>query len=125
MDFVLFVLFVVKTVIIFAINQKRKNILLMTTLDMLVLALVLAASAATPAQAVQQPWMKDSMVKLEKELIAKYGDGQRARLQLGMQQVSSFWRTEDGDSAAFEDFIRTNFAGDPATLDTMFERFER
>ena len=38
--------------------------------------------------------------------------------------MSEFWRTEDGDAAAFEEFARANFAGDQATLDTMFDRFE-
>ena len=49
---------------------------------------------------------------------------QRARIQRGLQQVAKFWRAEDGDAATFEDFVRTNFAGDQATLDTMFNRLE-
>ena len=70
------------------------------------------------------PWMKDSIEKMEKELVAKYGEGQRARLERGLRQVGEFWRAEDGDAAAFENFVRTNFAGDQATLDTMFNRFQ-
>ncbi len=79
---------------------------------------------APQGSVVSFPWMKASSDTLEKELIAKYGEGQRARLQRGLHQVSEFWRTEDGDAAEFEDFVRTNFAGDQATLDTMFDRFE-
>ncbi|HEX8845402.1 MAG TPA: hypothetical protein VF791_12195 [Pyrinomonadaceae bacterium] len=70
------------------------------------------------------PWMKEAMTKMENELVAKYGEGQRVRAQRGLKQVASFWRAEDGDAAAFEDFARTYFAGDQATLDTMFERFQ-
>jgi hypothetical protein len=70
-------------------------------------------------------WMKDSEQKLTAELVAKYGEGQRARLQRGLRQVGEFWRAEDGDAAAFEAFARTNFAGDQATLDVMFARFQR
>lgn len=73
----------------------------------------------------QPSWMSASTGKLEKELLAKYGDAQRPRLQRGLQQVSEFWRAEDGDAAAFEDFVRTNFAGDQLTLDTMFNRFQQ
>jgi hypothetical protein len=73
----------------------------------------------------QISWMKDSMAKLETELAAKYGEGQRERLRRGLQQVASFWREADGDAARFEEFVRTNFAGDQARLDTMFTRFER
>ena len=70
-------------------------------------------------------WMKDSTAQLQTELTAKYGEGQRARVQRGLKQVSEFWRAEDGDRKAFEDFVRANFAGDQQALDTIFNRFER
>jgi hypothetical protein len=70
------------------------------------------------------PWMKESITKLEGELAAKYGEGQRARVERGLRQVASFWRAEDGDRAVFENFMRTNFAGDQGVLDALFERFE-
>ena len=38
--------------------------------------------------------------------------------------MAKFWRADDGDDATFEDFVRTNFAGDQATLDTIFNRLE-
>ena len=77
------------------------------------------------APAVPPQWMISSNPKLESELIAKYGEGQRARLQRGLAQVGQFWRDNDGDAAAYEDFVRTNFAGDQAALDDMFNRYER
>lgn len=70
------------------------------------------------------PWMKTSSEKLLKELVAKYGEGQGARASQGLKQVSEFWRAEDGGASVFEDFVRSNFAGDQATLDTMFNRFQ-
>jgi hypothetical protein len=84
------------------------------------------SSIASPAPAaeVTPSWVKDSAAKLEKELVAKYGEPQRARVQRGLHQIAEFWRSEDGDAATFEDFVRTNFAGDQATLDTMFNRLE-
>jgi hypothetical protein len=69
------------------------------------------------------PWMKDSTMKMTGELVAKYGEGQRSRVERGLKQVASFWRAEDGDASVFEDFVRTNFAGDQQTLDTLFNRF--
>ena len=85
-------------------------------------------NASSPGNAAQQggaqlPWLKESMTKLETELTTKYGEGQRARINRGLKQVASFWRAEDGAASVFEDFVRTNFAGDQKTLDTMFERF--
>ncbi|HVG24770.1 MAG TPA: hypothetical protein VND45_11495 [Thermoanaerobaculia bacterium] len=88
-------------------------------------AVALALTLTAPASAQQQPdWMKESMQKLETELVAKYGEGQRARLQRGMRQVADFWRADDGDRAAYEELVRTHFAGDPAALDALFNRMQ-
>ena len=89
-----------------------------------ILFLTLSLETHMKAQVVHLLWMKDSQTKLENELIAKFGESQSARVQKGLKQVADFWRTEDGDAAAFEDFVHTNFAGDQATLDVMFNRFE-
>ena len=99
------------------------------------MTLSLMSSVATPAQETpaakeaaltqtQSSTLKSSMDKLETELVAKYGETQRARLRRGMTQVANFWRSEDGDTAAFEQFVRIQFAGDQATFDTMFSRFQ-
>ena len=81
---------------------------------------------AADAQTARAPaWMKDSAAKLESELVAKYGVAQKIRVQRGLHQVAEFWRASDGDVAGFEEFVRGNFAGDQAALDTMFNRFER
>ncbi|HEY2323649.1 MAG TPA: hypothetical protein VGJ82_12380 [Thermoanaerobaculia bacterium] len=61
---------------------------------------------------------------VESDLVTKYGEGQRARAHRGIHQVAEFWRAEDGDAAAFRDFVTTNFAGDQKTLDAMFDRFQ-
>ncbi|HEV7241991.1 MAG TPA: hypothetical protein VGQ36_22360 [Thermoanaerobaculia bacterium] len=88
-------------------------------------AFAVAVTLAAPALAQQQPTqMNASMQKIETELIAKYGEAQRARLQRGMKQVEQFWRAEDGDAAAFEDLVRTHFAGEPQTLDALFNRMQ-
>ncbi|HEV7682278.1 MAG TPA: hypothetical protein VGO68_09170 [Pyrinomonadaceae bacterium] len=82
-------------------------------------------AAKDPIQGgTQLSWMKSSIDKLERELVTKYGEGQRTRAHRGLSQVASFWRAEDGDAAALEEFVQSNFAGDQATLDTMFDRFE-
>ena len=71
------------------------------------------------------PWMKSATERVGKELVAKYGEAQRARVERGVRQVAKFWRAEDGDAASFEGFVRGNFAGDQAALDTMFYRYQR
>ena len=56
------------------------------------------------------------------ELAAKYGEEQRARLVRGLAQLDAFWRAEDGDRAAREEFVRGHFAGDAATLERAFRQ---
>ncbi len=86
---------------------------------------ILMQTASTPATANASPsWINNSTTKLQNELLAKYGTQQRERIERGLHQVAEFWRADDGDAAAFAEFVQTNFAGDQATLDTMFNRFQ-
>jgi len=67
-------------------------------------------------------WMKDATARLEAQLVAKYGEAQRPRIERGLRQVAGFWRDSDGDAAAFSDFVLRNYY--PNT-DELFERCER
>jgi hypothetical protein len=69
-------------------------------------------------------WMEGSVAKLTAELSATFGQQEQSRVTRGLRQVSEFWQADDGDATVFEGFVRTHFAGDAATLDTMFNRFE-
>ncbi len=89
-----------------------------------ILFLTLSLETQMKAQKVPLAWMKDSQAKLKKELTDRYGESQQTRIQQGLSQIANFWCTEDGSEAVYEDFVRTNFAGDQATLDVMFNRFE-
>jgi len=79
--------------------------------------------AEVPAEKVPA-WMETARTSLERELVEEHGESVRPRLHRGLEQVAKFWRAGDGDEQAFSDFVRANFAGDGATLDTMFNRFE-
>lgn len=90
-------------------------------------ALVLSFALSLAARAVPgagEPPMKESIARLEKELTAKYGQAERPRVERGLRQVAEFWRSTDGDAAVFEEFVRSQFAGDKKTLDALFERME-
>jgi hypothetical protein len=74
----------------------------------------------------QQPaWMGETLPAAEQALVARYGEPQRVRVHRGLQQVAEFWRNDDGDAAAFKEFVTEEFAGTQADLDTLFTRFER
>jgi hypothetical protein len=74
--------------------------------------------------AAKLPWMEGSIAKLERELGAKCDAPAQARLHRGLGQVADFWHAEDGDAAAFEEFVMQNFATDQTNLDAMFNRYE-
>jgi hypothetical protein len=84
----------------------------------------MSSSTQSVTQSSVPAWMSGAKQKLEAELAKKYGEPQRERIKRGLSQVSEFWRAEDGDAAVFEAFVSANFAGDQATLDNMFNRFE-
>jgi hypothetical protein len=84
----------------------------------------LAGNIMTSAQTTRPGWGNDAQQSLTTELVTRYGDGQRTRIQRGITQAMNFWRQEDGDRAVFEGVVRTHFAGDQSTLDALFERFE-
>ena len=92
--------------------------------DSLLVLILMAWIQPGYSQPNEISWIHSTQVKLEKQLVTKYGEAQRSRVRLGLKQLADFWRTEDGDAGVFEDFVLTNFAGDQAALDTMFTRFE-
>ncbi len=78
-----------------------------------------ASNRSTPPE-----WVAGSIVKLKQELVARYGESQRGRIERGLSQVAGFWLEEDGNAAVFEQFVLEHFAGDPATLDAVFQRYQ-
>ncbi len=77
------------------------------------------------AGSTQSGWMQRATSRLEAQLVAKYGEAQRARARRGVTQMSRFWRAEDGDSVVFAEFALEHFAGTQPAVDTLFLRFER
>ncbi len=77
------------------------------------------------ALADRPSWLDESVAELERQLVEIHGETQQPRARRGLRQVADFWRDEDGDRDDFEAFVRRNFAGDPAALDVMFNRFEK
>ena len=68
--------------------------------------------------------MRVETAKLATELVGKYGEAERARIARGLEQAAQFWRPEDGDAAAFDSFVRANYAGDAATKEAVFQRMQ-
>jgi hypothetical protein len=83
---------------------------------LLALAVLLGASASAADLPVAQA---------TQALVAAHGEAQRARAERGVRQVASLWLDADGDAAAFEAFVRKNFAADQRARDDLFERYQQ
>ena len=93
---------------------------------MMSLVLPLTGTAgASDGPATRPDWLIEATKALETELVETYGEAQRNRAARGLSQIADFWRADDGDKQVFKTFVRRNFAGDVATLDTTFSRFEK
>ena len=95
------------------------------TIVIFVLVVITMSLIPSGAGADRVTWMEDANKALEEALVEKYGEEQRERARRGLAQVSDLWFESDGDRKVYDAFVLKNFAGDPATLDEMFHRFER
>jgi hypothetical protein len=77
-----------------------------------------------PAAHAEEPWMHEAVAAARGNLLGRFGEAQRVRIDRGLDQVARFWRAEDGDAAAFHAFVTRYFAGDQAAVDTQFTRFQ-
>ncbi|MGE5401261.1 MAG: hypothetical protein ACM3S2_12720 [Ignavibacteriales bacterium] len=101
--------------------MKRRHLIL----SLIITIMILLNYGQANAQKQIPKWMESSVAKMQKELQAKFTDGQSQRIAKGLKQVSEFWNEEDGDNTVFEAFVEENFAGDTTSLNAMFSRFEK
>ena len=82
-----------------------------------------APAPAEPAPAAKQDAPVDAKVIADAKavLLGKHGETHRERIERGVDQVASLWRTSDGDLAAF---VAEQFLADPAALDALFARLQ-
>ena len=78
-----------------------------------------AASPGGPSDA-----MKQTMTRLETELVGKYGESERLRIRQGVEQAAQFWRKEDGDEKAFAEMANGLVAADSVARNALFDRME-
>ena len=59
------------------------------------------------------------------ELVTKFGEEYRQRIETGINQVSARWTNKDGSDKEFLDFCLKNFIADEQQLDILFQRYEK
>lgn len=62
--------------------------------------------------------------RVKRSLTEKHGEGNRFRVDRGVDQTARFWTAADGTGDEFAEMCRQYFAGTPGELDSIFERIE-
>ncbi len=62
---------------------------------------VTLGSAALAQQGKQPPQVANQVEAARGALLARYGEGESARVDRGLKQIAALWRAQDGDLAAF------------------------
>ncbi len=68
---------------------------------------------------------KATMEKVKTELLTKYGESAKFRIERGVQQAAALWRDTDGTPQDFHAFCIENFVNDEAALDRLYKKLER
>jgi hypothetical protein len=76
-------------------------------------------------EAAGTPVNDQSISRTIDALAGDYGMEEQFRIERGVKQVASLWRTGDGTIADFEQFCKENYISDPGELDTVFQIISR
>jgi len=90
----------------------------------LFLVMMLAAFATLWAQDPVKFISNDTQQKVKAELLQKFGETEKFRVERGVEQAAGLWRAEDGSSNEFTTFCQGNFVADGAPLDALFKKLE-
>lgn len=84
---------------------------------------MLSLKAATPVD--KKNIDQTTMDKVKTELISKYGESARFRIERGVKQAAGLWRESDGSAEDFHAFCMDNFINDDVALDRLYSKLER
>lgn len=60
-----------------------------------------------------------------KDLLNKYGESAKFRIERGVAQAASLWKSTDGTESDFTKFCMDNFIADSIKLDEVFNTFSK
>lgn len=87
------------------------------------LFLFLTMAAALAAEKPPARFISDDAVRQAKaELLARFGDGERFRVERGVDQVAGLWLEADGGAADFAAFCRDRFAASGAPQEALYRK---
>ena len=93
----------------------KKNLLCLLTLLLLALS---PLKAQEPAKTIDNVTLE----KVKAELLQKFGEAEKFRVERGLEQVAGLWRATDGGGSDFAVFCLENFTADGKPLQALFEK---
>jgi hypothetical protein len=93
----------------------KKNLLCILTL---LLVAISPLTAQEPARAIDGVTLE----KVKAELLQKFGEAEKFRVERGLEQVAGLWRAADGGGNDFAVFCLENFTADGKPLQALFEK---
>ena len=95
----------------------KKNLLFLLTLMLLAIP---PLTAQEPAKFIDS----GTLQKVKVELLQKYGESEKFRVERGVDQAAGLWRAEDGSQDEFVAFCLENFAAAGDRLEALFKKLE-
>lgn len=92
---------------------------------LILLTMLIFNQCKTTSNEVSQdvsPISDKTIGKVTTELVAKYGEAQKFRIERGVGQTALLWRSSDGSEADFEEFCSKQFISNPEELDQLFNK---
>ncbi len=87
-------------------------------------AIILFSQCNAPQkkETIGSPITQPTVEKVKKQLVEKYGEAEKFRIDRGVSQAASLWRTTDGTETEFENFCAENFVSGEAEVKTLFDK---
>jgi hypothetical protein len=102
--------------------RARKRTRRLASVMVVVTVSLLGSEMAHAKEKGKEPSMESKKApQVKADLLAKFGSGQKGRIERGVDQALAFWRDSDGDFAAY---ARDHFLGDPKLVDATLDRFD-
>ena len=91
----------------------------------IIATLIVAGCAPQKNREVVSPITEATQQKVIEELLEKHGEVHADRIQKGVNQAATLWRTKDGTTSEFEEFCKNRFIASEEELDMVFNRISR
>jgi hypothetical protein len=99
-----------------------KYVVYFLTLPLIALMIQCTQSNSSKQEVKGSPIPEAVVQKVIGNLLQTHGEQAKFRIERGVKQVATLWRTSDGSTADFEQLCSAQFITDPAAIETLFNK---